>query len=175
MTPDNPERGQYTQIMCPMPVGGDPREKCGADLYWTWDVVAPVYLGDLLADSSLMAPPGPGEAQSGEWKVACVEGHVVMLPAPIDVDEPVDGDHEDLRVVRREDLSRLRGLVGVLGPCVDLGGVPQIVSAPAAADTDDVEDQIVRALKAAAPSAHPAAITTAARFVIAAVQGKGTP
>ena len=133
MSPDNPERGKYTQIMCPMPVGVDPTVKCGADLYWSWDLVLPVYLGDLLADPSTAVPPVPGDAYAGQWQVSCVEGHVVMLPAPIDAHEPVDGgDHEDLRVIRRADLTRLRAIVGDIGPHVDLAGVAQIVAPPAA-------------------------------------------
>lgn len=127
MTPAIPEKGKYTQILCPMPTGGPMAVAgggvCGGDLYWVWDLTLPVYLGDLRGG----AAPGPDEAYAGGWQVVCAEGHTILMPAALTGDDGADEDSaDDMRTIRPADLIRLTEVLSALRPgwgVVDLGAV----------------------------------------------------
>ena len=103
----------FASLVCPLP-------ECTQDLYLNWRVERPLFLGDLATP----APVDPGEAWTGDWKVECVHGHVVLVPGPSgcqqdevcagDCDCDIDHD-EQHRTFRASDIVRLSALLAQLG------------------------------------------------------------
>lgn len=96
----------YEPVTCPMPA-------CAEALYATFVNVVPLYQGNLDNRDAL----NPSDSTTGSWKVECVDGHVVLLPAE-DVghecapDCQVAVDHgDDVRTFRASDVDRLRQLL----------------------------------------------------------------
>lgn len=97
----------YTPIRCPMP-------DCGADLYLTRTVTHGLCRGVIdVGDDSWL--PAPDDGETASWQVACVEGHVVLLPGvfgcPCGADECVHtgfDESDEVRTFRPHDVERLR-------------------------------------------------------------------
>ena len=103
----------YASLTCPMP-------GCTEDLYIDFESTQPLYV----ATVNDREPLAPGGGDVSTWKVLCVEGHVVLVPAEPgcrqdDVcagDCICDVDHgEETRTFRASDVDRLRALLATLG------------------------------------------------------------
>ena len=99
----------YQALTCPMP-------ECGEQLYVRFDHTVPVMLGHL----DDRDPIGAEDGDVGSWKVECIAGHVVLVPArPGCWQDDVcagectcDVDHGDeARTFRASDMDRLRELI----------------------------------------------------------------
>lgn len=105
------DKDSYLQLVCPMP-------ECSAFLYVMW---SPAY-GLVLGDITNPQPIGPKDSDTDSWRVECVDGHVVLLPAPIGTccdgeDCNHDSDwNEESRNFRASDLVRLGDLMHRLDP-----------------------------------------------------------
>ncbi|MGI5247592.1 hypothetical protein [Dactylosporangium sp. CA-139066] len=107
-------RDEYDPIKCPMP-------DCDADLFLDWTASIGLSRGLLtVADDSWM--PDPAHPDGAGWRVACAEGHVVLLPGPTGCPCGADScarhgfdEAEDLRRFHALDAERLSEVLTRLG------------------------------------------------------------
>lgn len=99
----------YSDVPCVMP-------GCDSPLHLMWDSSMSISVGDV-DGSTDGVPPTPSEAHVSTWSVGCLEGHVVLVPAPLGT--CCDGEHcncdvdhsEEFRTFRASDVARLVALV----------------------------------------------------------------
>ncbi len=98
--------GKWSEpVACPLP-------ECGAGLHLVWGNTRALYVDDF------DTPPAVDDLYTSSWKVACEEGHVLLLPGPFgcpcgDGDcrhDDYDGS-DDSRTFRAHDGARLRELL----------------------------------------------------------------
>ena len=99
----------YADVPCPMP-------GCRGVLHLKWEMVRPLYAGDLTDAEAI-----PAENFVGTWGVGCEMDHVVLTPAPLgdccngeNCHCDVDGSDES-RTFRASDVARLDELMKTLG------------------------------------------------------------
>lgn len=92
----------YEPLTCPLP-------GCGQYLYVSFEHYADLHQGTL--DDREPLKPSDGDVSS--WKVECVHGHVILVPASpgCDCDDDCSCDidpSEEVRTFRASDVDRLR-------------------------------------------------------------------
>jgi hypothetical protein len=98
----------YAALTCPLGA-------CGSPLHITWTLDEGLFEGAL--GGSLPEPPG---AHTQSWQVQCQEGHVILLPGPLEC--PICGDDpgcshpdldssDDFRTFRCHDADRLSAML----------------------------------------------------------------
>lgn len=92
----------YRDAECPMP-------ECTSALHLEWTRSRPLVVSDITDGEAIHVH----EAWAGGWRVACEEGHVVLIPGDLPDDEhiqcePDEHDHdEELRTFTKTDAARL--------------------------------------------------------------------
>jgi len=79
--------------------------KCGQDLYLSYQ--NSVGLSGWYYNR--VEAPDPGEIDCSQWKVACIQGHVILVPGEIDLDDedPEVVESDESRIFTRRDMLRL--------------------------------------------------------------------
>ncbi len=101
----------YSDVSCVMP-------GCDETLYLTWTGSRAIVAHDLIEAVAI----DHGDAETSSWKIECVNGHVVLIPAELDFSDdegmahndcdPGDHDHDDeARTFTASDALRLAELV----------------------------------------------------------------
>lgn len=85
-------------LRCPFP-------ECGQDLYLRYDNsfgLSGWYYNHVEA-------PALGDIDCSTWKVECIEGHVILVPGPIDLDDenPEVVESDESRIFTSKDMLRL--------------------------------------------------------------------
>lgn len=111
----------YDSLTCPMP-------DCDEQLYLDWSMSIGLYV-ELVTDDI----PTPADAHTETWKVACLDGHVVLVPGKPGCDCDDEGGEncphidtrdwsDESRTFRKHDAERLQAVIAQLKPlAVDHG------------------------------------------------------
>lgn len=105
-------------LTCPMP-------ECTEDLFLAWSLSIGIY--DAADEPLVDNVPTPDGAHTGEWKVECLAGHVVLVPGQPGCDCDDEGGEncphiderdwsDELRTFRRHDAERLAAVIATLRP-----------------------------------------------------------